>query len=257
MKFWLAPIVLLSAAQFAHADVTLTFKEIIHSGLVTYSIKNQQIKLIQSNEKRANLFDEKKQQFVSFEPESGKQSIINKDILDKRVAQLNQQRLKKLAQVELQLAKKLQTMSAEEQQVGESLVNVLKYPESYGAHTQLRVKKSNKSKQIQNINCDVYTLFRTKHRLKEFCVAAPSALKINTRDYQTLRSFYAFNYNMQTRLLLAMGKTQFTLVDYEQEKIPGIVIETISYKGADITQHIILESVDTAAIADAAFKRPN
>jgi len=204
-----------------------------------------------------NLFDEKKLQFVSFDPESGKQSVINTTILDERVAQLNQQRLKKLAQVELQLTKKLQSMSAEEKRVGESLVNVLKYPEAYGEHMQLVVKKSRKSKQIQNINCDVYTLFRAKLRLKEFCVAPASALKINTRDYQTLRSFYAFNYNMQTRLMLAMGKTRFDLVDYEQQEIPGIVIETISYKAADITQHIILESFNTVSIADAAFKRPN
>ena len=79
---------------------------------------------------------------------------------------------------------------------------------------------------------------------------------MSSSDYHTLRSLYAFDYDMQTRLMLAMGKTRFSLVDYNAEKINGIMIESIDYQGANITQHIILNGFNTKALPDNTFKLP-
>ena len=66
---------------------------------------------------------------------------------------------------------------------------------------------------------------------------------LSPQEYQTLRSFYAFDYKVLTQIMLAMGKSDFSVIDYEQQKIPGVVIETISYENATITQHLQLTAL--------------
>jgi len=256
MKNLISCIVLLSWAQYAYGDMTLEFKEIISKGFITYSIKNEHLKFTQSEQSRINLFNQKNQQFISFDPQSGKSALFDEKILELRVNQLNEKRLEKLAKVESNLKKKLQTMSPDEQEVGESLVNLLKYPEMYGEHTHLNVKKLDTLKQIQNIPCQVYQLYRAKKRIKDFCMAEAKDLKMPARDYQTYRGFYAFNYDMQTRLMIAMGNTRFNLVNYKQQKIPGIAIESINYRGSKVTQHLILNQVNTHTLAKTEFTLP-
>ncbi len=257
MKIILTCIVLLSSIQYAYADITLEFKEVVSKDLLTYYIKDEQLKFIQSEENRFNLFNQQQQQFISIDLKTAQSAMINENVLNQRISQLNQQRLKKLAQVEHNLNKKLKTMSSTAREVGESLVNVLKYPEVYGEHTQLIVKKSEKSRKILDIPCQVFQLYRAKQLLRDFCVADASSLKILPEDYQTLRSYYAFNYNTQSRLMLAMGKTRFSLIDYEQQKITGVIIESIDYQGAKVTEHLILNSINIDKLPDSGFKLPN
>jgi len=256
MKNLISCIVLLSCAQYAYADMTLEFKELISKGVITYNVKNEHLKFIQSEQNRINLFNQKNLQFISFDPESGQSAMFNEKVLELRVNQLNKKRLDKLAKVESNLGEKLQTMTPEEQEVGESLVNLLKYPEMYGEHTHLTVKKSDTLKQIQSITCQVYQLYRAKQRIKDFCMADAKALKMSAKDYQTFRSFYAFNYNMQTRLMIAMGNTRFNLVNYNQQKIPGIAIESINYNGAKVTQHLILNLINSHTLPKTEFTLP-
>lgn len=256
MKYLLTCIVLLSSIQYANADMTLQFKELKSQSLTTYSIKQGQLKFIQSGEQRINLFDHKKQAFISFDPESGKKSMINQAVLDKRISQLNQRRLKKLARVENDINKKGRNFTPAEQEVADSLINLLKYPEMYGEHVLLNVKKTSTSKQINNIDCRVYQLYRAKKHLKDVCIASRKDIKMSHKDYQTLRDFYAFDYNMQTRLMLAMGNSRFSLIDYDKEKIPGIIIEDIDYKNKAITQHLILQSNSAQNLKKALFSLP-
>lgn len=256
MKRLLITIVLLSSIQYAFADVTLEFKELKNNSHLTYNIKQQHLRFVQSGQKRINLFDADKQLFVSFDPATSKRSIINQAVLDKRVLQLNQQRLSKLAKVEKQMADKLKTMTPSEKEIGESLVNLIKYPDIYGEHTQLKLKKTARSKEIERIQCDVYQLYRKDVLLKDVCLAAAKSLKINSREYKTLRSLYAFDYSMQFRLMLAMGKTRFSLINYDEENVEGVVIESIDYHGADISQHLILDKVSHSRLADGVFTLP-
>ncbi len=257
MKKIILSIVLLSSSHYATADITLILKDQASKQgkhLITYRIKDDQLKFTVSGQNRINLFNQKKQQFISFDPDSGKSSMFNESILDQRVSQLNAQRLKKLAQVEKQLADKLQTMKSEERKVGESLINLLKYPEMYGEYTQLKIKKPAKQKEINAINCQVYQLYQDSLLLMDFCLADASSLKMTTEEYRTLRSFYAFNYSMQSRLMLAMGNTRFRLIDYDQQKMPGVVIESINYQDKKISEHLLLKSVDTQDLSPSEFR---
>jgi len=256
MKSLVMGIVLLYSCQYASADITFVLKNQqskMNQQTITYAIKGHQLKFTESNSDRVNLFDQKTQQFLTFDPKSAKRDMINDDVLQKRVNQLNQQRLQKLAQVEQNLNAKLKTMTAQEQEVGESLINLLKYPEYYGEHTQLLVKPTDQQKQISAINCQVFQLFKNKQRLKEFCLADPGAMKMSPQEYQTLRSFYAFDYKVLTQLMLAMGKSDFTVIDYEEQKIPGVVIETISYDNATITQHLQLTDLKRETLEASEF----
>ncbi|VAW69275.1 hypothetical protein MNBD_GAMMA09-3714 [hydrothermal vent metagenome] len=255
MKYIL-PIVLLYTTQYASADTTLTFmdaqfKDSQH--VITYNIKENRLKLAETGSDRINIFNQSTQQFISFDPKTDKTSMINEAVLNQRVTQFKQKRIKKVSEVEKKLEEKLKTMSKKEQEVGQSMLNVLKYPELYGAHTQLRVNSISKTKQVAKIECKTYLLYRKEQLLKEYCFADAKALNINAQEYQTIRGFYAFDYNMQTRLMLALGESDFSLIDFEKEKIPGIVIETISYKGQDITQHLLLNSFSSDKLADSIF----
>ena len=256
MKILITCIVLLSSIQYAYGDATLEFKEITSKGLITYKINDEKLKFTQSTQDRLNLFNSKKQEFISFDPKSGLSTVFNNDVLKQRVSQLSQQRLKKLAQVEQKLDKKLKTMTPEQQQAGESLINILKYPDMYGEHTLLTVKKSDTSKQILNISCQVYQVYRAKQLIKDFCMASAKSLKLDPEDYLTQRSFYAFNYNMQSQLMIAMGKTRFSLVDYDKHDIDGVLIESIDYRGPTVQQHLILSDLNHENVSKSEFTLP-
>ena len=256
MKIIFTCIVLLSSIHYASADVTLEFKESTSKDLIIYTIKDNKLKFTQSTQDRINLFDSKKPTFVSFDPKSGLSSIFNNNVLKQRVSQLTQQRLKKLSQVERKLEKKLQTMTPEEQQAGESLINILKYPDMYGEHTLLKVKKSDTSKQILNTTCQVYEVYRSNKLIKEFCMASKRSLKLSSEDYLTQRSFYAFNYKMQSQLMIALGNTRFSLTDYDKHKIDGVLIESIDYKDLAIQQHLKLNSISLKKVNASEFALP-
>lgn len=253
MKLLVTCIVLLSSIQYAYGDVTLEFKEINSKGLITYKIKNEKLKFIQSTQDRLNIFSLKKQEFISFDPETGLTSVVNNEILKKRVSELTQHRLKKLSQVELKLDEKLKTMTPEEQQAGESIINILKYPDLYGEHTLLKIKKSDTSKQINEITCQVYQVYRDKQLIKDFCMASAKSLKLSSEDYLTQRNFYAFNYNMQSQLMIAMGNTRFSLIDYDKHNIDGVLIESIDYRDSTISQHLILNNLSHAKLDKSEF----
>jgi len=53
-----------------------------------------------------------------------------------------------------------------------------------------------------------------------------------------------------------MGKSNFELIDFEKEKMHGVVIEVISYKGDSISQHQILTSFNTDALNKGIFVPP-
>ena len=259
MKLYICAIVLLSLGQYAVADTTLEFKNLHNPGKqdsILYQIKDQRLRFTESGSTRVNLFDSQNQQFITFAPGSGKAEMFNQEVLDSRVAQLNQKRLLKLSRVEQELKEKLKSMTAKEQEVGEAIVNQLKFPEFYGEHTLLKVIALENTKKIGNVECKIYQLIKKKQRLKEYCIASPSALEMSNSDYQTLRKFYAFDYNMLTRLMLAMGKSGFELVDYNKEGMQGVIIEVISFKGDSIMQHQMLTSSNTSTLDKAIYDLP-
>jgi len=259
MKLYLTAIVLLSLGQYAVADTTLEFKNLHNPSKqdsIIYQIKDKKLRFTESSSSRVNLFDSNEQQFITFAPGSGKAEMFNREVLDTRVDQLNQKRMLKLSHVEQELKKKLKSMSAKEQEVGESIVNQLKFPEFYGEHTLLKVNALESSKKIGNIECKIYQLIKKKQRLKEYCIASPSSLEMSNSDFQTLKSFYAFDYNMLTRLMLAMGKSDFELINYDKEDMNGVVVEVISFKGDSITQHQMLTSYNTNTLDKDIFALP-
>jgi hypothetical protein len=259
MKLYITAIVLLSLGQYAVADTTLEFKNLYNPGKqdsILYQIKDQKLRFTESGSTRVNLFDSKNQQFITFAPGTGKAEMFNSEVLDTRVAQLNQKRMLKLSHVEKELKDKLKNMSAKEQEVGESIVNQLKFPEHYGEHTLLSVNALASIKKVGGVECKIYQLIKKKQRLKEYCIASPSSLEMSSSDYQTLRSFYTFDYNMLTRLMLAMGKSGFELVDYDKEDMQGVVIEVISFKGDSIMQHQMLTSFNNNTLDKGIYDLP-
>lgn len=263
MKYILA-IVLLYTPQFACADVSLSFKDMLltnNKQSTNYQIRQNQLRLSESGSRRINIFDQNSQQFVSFDPVSGKSSVLNEKILQQRINQFNQNRLKEIAKVEKKMQVELKTMTEKEQEVGQSLLNMLRYPDLYGKHTQLKItpppqqtsQGATKQTLANRIPCKYYLLYRGTQLLKKFCMADAHSLNMSTQEYQTLRSYYAFDYNIQTRLMLAAGESDFSLVDYEKENMPGVVIEIISYKGSEATQHLLLSSYSANKLSDSTF----
>lgn len=256
MKQFFATVILLITSQISQADATLTVKIFDRqdsSQLLTYYIKDGKVRISEDGSKRTNIYDEAEQHFLSIDQASGNISRIDKDILRQRVETLNKQRLEKLVEVESGLQEKLKTMDEEEKMIAESLVNQLKYPEFYGAHTFIKVEQTEKNKTIQGVPCQVYIISRKDIQLKQICMASAQALGLSAKDYQSLRNFYHFNYNTQTQLLLAMGKTGFTHIDYEQENMPGIPIEVISLDQNGNKTDLLLESLSIKPIDKALF----
>lgn len=258
MKFRVLAIVLLSSLQyqFAFADITLNYSLLLNNSKqqLTYQIKDQQLKMSDSISDRINLFEQTQQQFISLHPETGKYSIINEKILQQRIRLLNQKRNEHIAEVEKKLNEKLKSMTPKEQEVGVSILNQLKYPDLYGEHTNLKVIDTNRVKTINDIECKVYQLSRKGSLLKEYCAAERTALKLNENEYLTLRGFYSFDYKTQSSLMLALGKSNFDLIDYDEKNIPGVIIEMISYKDKQIEQHLLLSDFHSKSLPDEIFK---
>lgn len=245
MKHSALAIVLLSALQYqqAFADSTLDFKLVTNNNskqTMSYQIRQHQLRLTDSASRRINLFNRTNQEFTSQVSGSREVSLLNEKLLKERIIELNQKRKEHLAQVEAKMQKELNSMDEEAQKIATSLINQLKYPELYGEHTLLKLEASNTSKTINQIECRVYHLNKQQQRVKEFCVTDPAALKLSDEEYSTLRSFYQFDYKTQSSIMLAMGKSNFDLIDYEVHNMPGVIIELISYKDGKINQHQIL-----------------
>lgn len=256
MKKCLFAIVLLSTGQYAAADVTFKFNQLKNNNTqrtFTYQIKAHQLRYSEARSNKQNIFNRQKQQFHSFDPDTGKPSMLNEQLLNIHLTRLNQQREARLAEVEKKLEVKIKDMSAIEQQAAESLLNQLKYPDLYGEHTLLKLKPINETRRINNVECSVYKLFKKDTLIRSYCMASAQALKISPQEYHTLRDFYAFDYKSQSKMLLAMGKTSFTIIDYEQHSMPGIVIETINYKNNKKNNHMILQSVNHNTLVDSLF----
>lgn len=256
MKIIYLAIVLLYLGQYAHADVTLEYKDQLESNSppsITYQIKQHLLKMSESDSKRINIFDAHKQEFVTFDVATGNKWPLNKQVLKQRIDHLNQQRLEKIAEVERGLEDKLKNLSEEQQAISESLINQLRYPEYYGDHTRLQVKAVDKYKQIKQLKCRIYQLYQNNSLIKQFCITDADSLNMTPQEYKTLRGFYAFNYHTFSQLMLASGRSNFTLVDYDQQNMPGVIIETIDYQSNKISQHLTLDTFTASTLDSSIF----
>lgn len=243
-----------------HADTTLVFKHYPDkdsSQISTYYIKDGILRLSDQGSKKISLYDKSKQLYQSFDGEDGTISRIDRNILKQNIDRLNQQRLAKLAETEKQLHAELEGMDGEAKRLAESLVNQLKYPEFYGAHTFLKVEKTAQKQTINNIECQIYNIRRQDQLLRQICMAEASTLGISQPDYQTLRDFYHFNYTTQTQIMLAMGNSDFSHIDYEEENVSGIPIESRLVSGSGNSIDLSIVSVSTNAIDAGLMQIPN
>lgn len=260
MKQLVTLALLLQIAPLCHADATLTYTS-YSSGddgtQMTYYIKDGMLRFIEQGSTRINLYDHSKQIFLSIDNQNGTISRIDKDILKHRTEQLNKQRLQRLEKAETQLDEQLKAMTPEEQEIAASLVNRLKYPEFYGAHTFLEVRPTEETKTINQFTCQVYKINLKERLLKKVCMVEADVIGLSEEDYRTLRDFYHFNYQARTRMMLAAGKTDFTLIDYEQEKMPGVPLEVVSYEDQTSTRpdiRLLLKEVSTKMLDSSLFE---
>jgi len=259
MKFYVTAIVLLSLSQYAVADATLTYSQSQTGSKPTsfsFLIKDQRLRVDESSSERVNLFKQSGTEFISYNPQNQQLDLINPEILKARVEKLDQQRQQRIKQVETELQKKLAQMSEKEREIGEALLNQIKYPAFYGEHTQIRVLPLKDHKTVAGIECRVYQLIKQKQRIKELCMAPAEALGLGSKDHQTLRSFYAFDYSMLSQLMLAMGKSDFTVIDYDAQQMPGVVIEAIEFDQQQISQHTKLTSFNTEPLQAEQLRLP-
>lgn len=257
MKLKLVLIALLLANNLSHADTTLIFKQPDDSGkekTLTYYIKDGLLRLTEEGINKINVFDQKKDEFTSIDQATGNISRINQDLVNQHVEKLNKQRLEKLKSVETELNKELQSMDEDKKEVAELLMNKLKYPEFYGEHTYLEAKKTTTSKNINDIECLVYNVTLHGNLVRQICMAPVDKLKITEQDYSTLRAFYKFNYNTQSRMMLATGKTSFTYVDFEAKNMHGIPAEIVLFTKQGSSQDHILYQVKNNTLDKALFE---
>lgn len=255
MKVLYILLLVLAGLKPAFSDSTLVYKTFADetSYTYTYYLKDNQLRLHEDHSELLNIYDKSSQSFSSQNPATGKTSLINADILQQQVEAMNRQRMLKLAALETQLQPKLKDMNDNEKQASESLLNQLKYPEFYGAHTLLKTHKTRQSKTINNIHCNVYQLLRKDKEIKKICVADNHSLKLDPNDYATFYDFQHFNYNTETSLLLAMGKSSFTQIDYRQEKIDGIPIEIIDSSGSTDKLEMMLVTISRESLDKTQF----
>lgn len=259
MKFYLTAIVLLSLSQYAVADATLTYSQSQSDSKPTsfsFLIRDQRLRVNESGSERINLFKQSGSEFISYNPQNQQLDLMNPAILKARVDELDQQRQQRIKQIETELQQKLAQMSKQEQEIGEALLNQIKYPAFYGEHTQIRVIPLKDRKTVSGIECRVYQLVKQQQRIKEFCMAPAEALGLEQKDYQTLRSFYAFDYSMLSQLMLAMGKSDFTVIDYDAHDMPGVVIEAIEFDQQQISQHTELRSFNNKPLQAEQLNLP-
>ncbi len=259
MKQLAFAIVLLYSLQFqtAFADSTLHFSQLgpkQSKSIQHYQIKAHLLRLSDSQSPRINLFNSLAEEFISIDPESRNLSKLNEQILQQRLQLLDKKRKQHIRKIETQMENEMAKMSKKEQEIAASLLNQLKYPDLYGAHTLLELTPSIETRTIQDIPCTVYKLYRDTTHIKSFCIAQASELKMDQHEYKTLRDFYLFDYSTQSRIMLASGKGDFELVNLNKHKIPGIIIEQISYHKGEITNHLILSKLEHTPLDDELFK---
>ncbi len=257
MKLFAALLLFLLPTGRLPADTTLIFDAIKPEGSakVTYYIKDGMLRYTEEGNPRINLYDSSKQLFVSIDQGSGTISRIDKDIIARTVEHKNKLRLQKLLEVEKELNKKIHSMSEQEQEATATLVNQLKYPEFYGAHTMLKTGSTGEKRAVTGIDCTVYDVRRAEALLKQLCMAPAASLKMNEDDYRTLRKFFRFNYMAQTQLMIASGKTNFTYVDYEQENIPGIALEIRELtEGRSLQPKMVFKSISGKKLDSSLFE---
>lgn len=259
MKPSLLLIVLLSVlkVQTSVADVTLNYslsQDGKDNQTASYQVRQQQLRLTDSLSGRINLYDSRSQQFVSQQKGSKQVSILNKEILDKRVSELNQKRMQKLDETEKKLQLRMKSLGQKEKEVGVGVINQLKYPELYGEHLLLKTYPTDRTKTIKGIECQVIQLKREAMLLKEFCMASRGDVDMSKSDYETLRSFYIFDYTAQSRIMLAMGRSKFDIIDFDKYDMPGVVIEMISFVDDKPQLQMRLTKVNDDSLDPELFK---
>ena len=153
--------------------------------------------------------------------------------------------------------KELESLPEERHEIAESLVNQLKYPEFYGEQTFIETNKGKQTKTINSYDCQVYDISKKGRLMKQLCFSIRQVLGIAEDDYDTLRAFYRFNYMSQTRIKLAMGKTDFLLIDYDKENIQGIPIESTRETPNGKATELVIESISTEPLDRSLFSIPN
>ena len=238
----LALVLLIAIAAPGYADATLSFRIYSNAGStpLSYYIKDGKLRFNDENSNRINIYERSSQTFTSVDREQQTISRIDRGIIAERSEMLNKQRLEKLKAVEADLNRKLDTMTPEEQEAAASVLNSMKYPEFYGAHTFLNVRPLASEKTVSDMACKIYELRRQEELLKTICMANATTLGLSDSDYRTLRDFFRFNYHAQTQMMIASGRTEFTFIDYEQENMPGIAIE-INELGRDKKMRPVLQ----------------
>lgn len=257
MKFKLLLISLLLGSQLCHADATLVYKLPAISKVnknLSYYIKEGQLRYEEPGSNKINLFDQKTQQFSSLDQATGTISRINRDMVGQHVKIIQQQRQEKLKTVEAELRQKMTTMDENKREAAEVILNKLKYPEFYGDHTFLTSKETSTTKKISQIECRIYNIRQNEQLVRQLCMASRETLKISQPDYQTLRSFLKFNYDIQSQMSLAAGQSSFTYVDYEQHNIQGIPLEIVLFNEEGSRTDQVLESISHKSLSKAQFE---
>ena len=250
-------LLLLAITQSAFADATLTFKSFAgkdsqHS--IIYYIKNGLLRFSEQDSKRINIYDKSRQVFLSIDQEKQTISRIDKDILSKHVEALQRQRLVALAEAEKKVSEQLKSGDINEKSLAESVINQLRYPEFYGAHTFLKTEKTTVTKNLNNIDCQIYNISRNNQLLKQVCMADYKSMGLTSGDYDTLRQFYRFDYTTQTQLLIAQGKTNFVLIDYDEENIDGLPIEITTISENENKLILLLDKTDSGTLDSSLFE---
>ena len=256
MKLNLVLIALLLATRLSHADTTVIYKLPDYNNsenFLTYYIKNNLLRFKEEGKNKTNVFDPAKQEFTSVDRDTGNISRINEDIVNQQAEKLNKERLDKLKAVEAEFSQKLQSMDANKKQIAEVLMNKLKYPEFYGDQAYLSSQKTTTRKHINGIECQVYSVNLHDKLIRQICMASMDKLGISKDDYTTLRAFYKFNYNIQSRMLLAAGKASYTFIDYEEHNIEGIPLEVTAFTDHGSTQEQLLHKISNDPLNSALF----
>ena len=258
MKYLTAVLLSLLLSTNGHADTTLEYTTAGKppGNTLTYYVKGNLLRFRDGAAPRFNLFNADQQYFISAETESGTIARIDKRLIDKQVEKLSQQRLARVAEEEQQLRELVKDMDQQKIDIAESLINQLKYPEFYGAHTLLKVKPMKQTKTINGIACHQYQVTRKEQPVRQFCMASRNDLGLDENDYRTLRSFLHFNYQTQTRLLIAQAKTSFNHIDYKEQQIPGIPLEIIDYKEQQPVPTLSFKTISDKLLDASLFENP-
>ncbi len=257
MTKFLILLVLLVVTQPAIADATLTIKSYTDKDSehhLIYYIKNGVLRYSEQGSKRINLYDKSRQVFLSIDQEKQTISRIDKDILSKHVEGLQRQRLVALAEAEKQLADQIKSSDITKRTLAETAINQLRYPEFYGAHTHIKTEKTSTTKTLNGVDCELYNILRNHQLLKQICMADYKAMNLNAEDYDTLRQFLRFDYSTQTQLMIAQGKTDFILIDYDEENIAGVPIEISTISEHENKLILLLDKINTDTLDASLFE---